>query len=158
MTSPTTGSGIEFLDEPPAIEEPHVRQWEINNDEARKNLVIDEIMEMLGDRVEQHPTQRFRVRLVVDEAVTNAVAHGCPTGDETVRVDFFRAPMTFVVRVNDNGPGFKKEDLADPTEPGNELREHGRGVFIMERYSQRLAFSNGGREVTVWMSLEEQAT
>lgn len=153
MSNPTMGSGVGFQEDTPPVEEPHVKQWDLAADENLKNELIDEILEILGDDIGTAQSERFRYRLVIDEALSNAVSHGCPKGDELIRVDLYRSTTSFALRVTDQGPGFKKELLVDPTEPANQLREHGRGVFIMERYSRRMVFSGGGRELTIWMDL-----
>ncbi|MGE3164329.1 MAG: ATP-binding protein [Planctomycetota bacterium] len=153
MSNPTMGSGVVFQDETPEVAEPHVKQWDLPADEHVKNDLIDEILGLLGEGIGTTQSERFRYRLVIDEALTNAVTHGCPKGVETIRVDLFQASTSFALRVKDQGPGFRRELLVDPTAPGNELREHGRGVFIMERYSKRVVFSSGGRELTLWMEL-----
>lgn len=156
MGSPTLGPNIEFLEESPEIDEPLVQNWEMAPNNSAKNQVIDEIIDMLCREADQHPTQRFRYRLVVDEALTNAITHGRPEGtNPPVHVEFYQSESCFVLRVRDQGPGFRKEDLLDPTQPRNQMREHGRGVFIMDRYAARLAFAHGGREVTMWIDLED---
>ena len=154
MADPTVGSRVEFLDESPEIEEPLAKQWELAPDGGMKNEVIEEIIEFLGGRERMNPSLHFRYRLVIDEALTNALQHGCPDGEGRVEVACHVSPSRCVIRVEDQGPGFTFDTVPDPTAPGNEFREHGRGILIMDRYAQRVAYSEGGRQVTLWLSIE----
>ncbi|MCY3022038.1 MAG: ATP-binding protein [Planctomycetota bacterium] len=55
-----------------------------------------------------------RARLCVDEALTNAIMHGCKyDSSKLVRVRAFVTPDEWSVLVEDPGPGFREEDLPD---------------------------------------------
>lgn len=154
MADPTIGSRVEFLEDSPGIEEPLAKHWDLDPESAAKNEVIEEIIEFLGGRERMNPSLHFRYRLVIDEALTNAISHGCPNGTESISVDCHVSPTRCVVRIHDQGPGFSYDTVPDPTAPGNEFREHGRGILIMDRYAQRVVYADQGRQVTLWLSIE----
>jgi len=84
----------------------------------------------------------------VTEAVTNAITHGNKqdkTKDVDLVLDSNRNKLSFVVE--DQGPGFQYDELADPTEPENLLKLGGRGVFLMKNLSDLVVFSNEGSKV-----------
>ena len=147
---------MEFVSDKPVIEEEHVEHWLIAPAPERKNQVIEEIIAYLSQRLALTPSMLFRYRLCLDEALTNAITHGCPGGEQLpVEVDFHWCAESWVLRVVDQGPGFCVEDLPDPDAPGAELSEHGRGVLILQRFTESLTYAQGGREVVLRMSFEE---
>lgn len=147
---------MEFVSDTPVIEEEHVERWVIPPVAERKNRVIEEIIGYLSQRQTLSPSMLFRYRLCLDEALTNAITHGCPGGEERpVEVDFYWSTDSWAVRVVDQGPGFRPEDLPDPDAPGAELSEHGRGVLILQRFTESLTYAQGGREVLLRMSSKD---
>lgn len=53
-------------------------------------------------------------------------------------------------RVTDPGDGFDHRNLPDPTCPENLLREHGRGLLLVQCFMDDLAFNERGNEVTLF--------
>ena len=147
---------MEFVSDNPVIEEEHIEHWVIPPVPEWKNKVIEEVIGHLSQRVALSASMLFRYRLCLDEALTNAITHGCPQGEQLpVEVDFYWCPGSWAVRVVDQGPGFRAEDLPDPDAPGAELAEGGRGVLILQRFTESLTYAQGGREVVLRMSSKE---
>ncbi len=93
------------------------------------------------------PIDLFAVRILLREAVMNAVVHG--GGEETtgcgtldVRVD----AEGVTIRVSDNGPGFVHDRLPNTREV---LSDGGRGIPLMKLYSDVMEFNDKGNEVTL---------
>ena len=84
----------------------------------------------------------------VMEAVNNAVQHG-NKNDERKSVDIYCSVTDKLVmfRIIDEGPGFKFNDIPDPTKPENIEKTSGRGIFLMNHLADEVSFSNEGREV-----------
>ncbi len=78
-------------------------------------------------------TERCTVCLVsCTEAVNNAIIHGnksAPDKSVTVRCTVEKKYLT--IRVKDEGRGFDPEELQDPREEKNLMKESGRGFFLM---------------------------
>lgn len=92
----------------------------------------------------------FAIRLVMDEALTNAVRHGNgsdPT--KNVTVEFSADATKLTVSIEDEGPGFKPEELPDPTAVENLCRPHGRGVMLMRAYMTDVSYNDRGNRVTL---------
>jgi anti-sigma regulatory factor (Ser/Thr protein kinase) len=91
----------------------------------------------------------IRVELALEEALANAIRHGC-CGDPTkqlqccVAIDE-RGEVTIVVR--DPGKGFDPSAVADPTTPDNILKPSGRGIFLINELMDDVKFAEGGREL-----------
>jgi anti-sigma regulatory factor (Ser/Thr protein kinase) len=89
------------------------------------------------------------VELALQEAVANAVRHGCK-GDSTkniqcvVTVD---AAGEVVIVVRDPGPGFDPSKVPDPLGAENLFKPSGRGVFLINGLMDEVEYADGGREV-----------
>ena len=89
------------------------------------------------------------VELSMQEAIANAVRHGCG-GDATkfiqccVTVD---ASGEVVVVVRDPGPGFDPSKVPDPLGAENLFKPSGRGVFLINGLMDQVEYADGGREV-----------
>lgn len=55
--------------------------------------------------------------------------------------------VTFVVR--DEGPGFDRRSIPDPTDPGNLSRPHGRGLFMIHHLMDEVRHNAAGNEITL---------
>ena len=95
--------------------------------------------------------KEFEVEVALQEALANAVVHGCKEDPEkqvqiSVACDENRG-MLVVIR--DPGSGFDASDLPSPVEGQQLYRDHGRGVFLINRLMDEVRYEHGGREI--WM-------
>ena len=91
------------------------------------------------------------VELALDEALANAIRHGC-NNDPTKEIQCVvstDADGEVVILVRDPGPGFDVERVPNPLEPANLLKSSGRGVFLINQLMDRVEFANRGREVVM---------
>lgn len=92
----------------------------------------------------------FGMRLAVEEAIVNGVRHGHqydPT--KQVLVQYKVRPDRVLVRIQDEGPGFRPTDVPDPTALDNLARCSGRGLFLMQNYATRVRYNTRGNSVTL---------
>jgi len=82
------------------------------------------------------------------EAANNAILHGNKL-DESKNVYIkFKIDNKFLrIIVKDQGNGFDYKNIPDPTSPENLEKINGRGVFLMERLSDKIEFSENGSQV-----------
>ena len=82
------------------------------------------------------------------EAANNAILHGNKL-DENKKVNIkFKIEDKFLkVIVRDQGTGFDYKHIPDPTAPENIEKINGRGVFLMERLSDKILFTDNGSQV-----------
>lgn len=91
---------------------------------------------------------QFAIRLALDEAITNAVRHGNRLNPELkVTIDYRIDDELFLITVQDQGPGFKPENVPDPTLEENLERPCGRGIMLMRAYMTEVDYSPTGNTV-----------
>lgn len=79
--------------------------------------------------------------LSVREAVNNAVLHGNKKDPaKLVEFEMERRGDAVTVRVWDEGTGFDRSLLSDPTTPENLLRPSGRGIFLIKQFVDGVRF------------------
>ena len=83
------------------------------------------------------------IDMAVRESVANAVKHGNLL-DETKQVELTFSNQTdgLQIVVRDSGRGFAVEDVPDPTNPENLLKENGRGILFMRAFMDKVEWSN----------------
>ncbi len=90
-------------------------------------------------------TGSHRAELCFDEAITNAMIHGNKLDPaRKVRVALFADDERWGAIIEDEGNGFKPEDLPKPGAEDFLLRETGRGIMLMDSYVERLAYNRKG--------------
>jgi serine/threonine-protein kinase RsbW len=113
--------------------------------------VVDTISETL-ERLNVPEQKRFEIALAVQEALANAVVHGCNNDpSKQVRCQLKSDPQgRTVIIVTDPGPGFSPERLANPKQDENLYEDHGRGVYLIRQLMDRVQFENSGNEIRMW--------
>lgn len=88
------------------------------------------------------------------EAANNAILHGNKL-DETknVNIVFKIDGNKLMVIIDDEGGGFDYRNVPDPTAPENIENVNGRGIFLMEKLSDKLEFNRNGATVLLEFNL-----
>ncbi len=118
---------------------------------------------------------RIQVAVAVTEGVTNAMLHGNleagsslrredraaydrlvaqrqgqePFRDRRVRVLAHESPTLVRYVIVDEGPGFDRSTLLDPTVPENISVVTGRGLFLIRSFMDRVEHNEKGNEITL---------
>jgi serine/threonine-protein kinase RsbW len=90
----------------------------------------------------------FAIKLALEEAMMNAIKHG-NRQDEKKKVHIeasVDSKQTEIV-VEDEGAGFVRKMVPDPTLPENLEKCSGRGVHLIEAYMHEVEWSHGGRRI-----------
>jgi serine/threonine-protein kinase RsbW len=113
--------------------------------------VVDTISEALT-QLEVPEQKRFEVALAVQEALANAVVHGCGNDrSKQVRCRLQSDPHgRIVIIVTDPGPGFSPDPLPDPQRGENLYADHGRGVYLIRQLMDEVHFEHSGNEIRMW--------
>jgi serine/threonine-protein kinase RsbW len=91
------------------------------------------------------------IGLAVQEALANAVTHGCQSdASKTIRCEVSADDQGHVlIVVADPGPGF---DYSAPPKPvvQDVYNDHGRGVFLIRQLMDEVSFDRGGSVIQMW--------
>lgn len=92
----------------------------------------------------------FALRLVIEEAVSNAFKHG-NRGRPGAHVDIEWEIKRDRVRISveDQGEGFDPESLPDPTDEDRLELPSGRGVLLIHAYMSDVQYNDRGNRVTM---------
>lgn len=97
-----------------------------------------------------------RIFLAVSEAVNNAILHGNHlNAQKNVLIRMNISGNQFKVEVKDEGNGFCKDLLQDPTCGKNIRKEHGRGLYLVRQLADELSFLEEGRRVLIQFTIPE---
>jgi serine/threonine-protein kinase RsbW len=108
--------------------------------------VIDEISIELGMKEEVYG----KILVSAMEAVNNAIVHGNKADrGRYVKIEFLYKKSELFISVEDEGTGFKPQEIPDPTKPENIENITGRGVFLMSKLADSIKFNEKGNRVTM---------
>lgn len=101
-----------------------------------QNLLIEELRaHAYSDKV------LFGIKLAIEEALVNAIKHGNQMDrSKKVHVKYTINDSHFLIQIEDEGSGFRPEDVPDPTAPENIERPCGRGLLLMRAYMTECDF------------------
>lgn len=90
----------------------------------------------------------FAIRLVIEEAVTNAFRHG-NNGDHAkgVDVEWNVGRDRIEIAVEDRGEGFDPSDVPDPTTDDRLTVPTGRGLLLIRAYMSDVRFNERGNRI-----------
>jgi serine/threonine-protein kinase RsbW len=98
----------------------------------------------------QHATEtiRFRLRVVLSEAISNAIIRG-NAEDHRKRVDVRVELVPEVIRVyvTDEGPGFDPASVPEPITPEQLDEARGRGLYLIRKLVDAVHFNEQGNSI-----------
>lgn len=106
-------------------------------DHLKKHLVLNE-------------DQIFDIKLVLEEALTNAIRHGNRSqATRKVDVNISCEDKHLIIEIRNEGEGFDVNKVPDPTTPKGLHKTSGRGVFLMRKIMDEVIYSDQGRQLTM---------
>jgi serine/threonine-protein kinase RsbW len=109
---------------------------------------LDPVLEAVVDLMVRHgypPADVWAVRLILEEAVCNAVKHGSRgQPGKQVHIRCCISPERVLGEVEDEGCGFDPEQVLDPRRSENLDRPDGRGLLLMRHYATWLRIREPG--------------
>ena len=116
----------------------------IPSDTSAGHEVQERIVSLLEER-DYSMRDVFSVRLALEEALVNAIKHGNQLDPEkSVRIHCDVEQDRVYVEIEDQGPGYKPEDVPDPTLDENIERASGRGLMLIKSFMNRVEFNEKG--------------
>jgi anti-sigma regulatory factor (Ser/Thr protein kinase) len=145
------------------------------NNSRQVPSVVSFLQEQLARMNLCDETDRIRVGVALEEAITNAIYHGNlqvsselreqgedvfhaeatrrrlsrPYRDRHVRLTatITHAEARFVIV--DEGPGFNRANLPDPTDPANLDKPSGRGLLLIHHFMDEVKHNQAGNQITL---------
>lgn len=108
-----------------------------------QNRILDEV-----DKHHYKSDAVFAIKLAMEEVITNAIKHGNKfdqSKNVTIQATVGEAETEIIVE--DEGPGFMREKVPDPTAPENLEKPSGRGLLLIESYMSSVDYSKNGRRI-----------
>ena len=93
---------------------------------------------------------QFAIHLALDEAIANAICHGNHEDPhKQIVVEYEISDEAVSISVRDEGAGFDRSSVPDPTLDENLDKPHGRGIMLMNAYMSKVEFSAKGNCVII---------
>ena len=87
----------------------------------------------------------WSVRLALEEAIVNAIRHGNQRDpSKMVQILCDLSEDRVFLEIRDEGPGFRLEDVPDPTADENLEKPSGRGLMLMRSFMTRVEIVGKG--------------
>ncbi|HEX3357475.1 MAG TPA: ATP-binding protein [Tepidisphaeraceae bacterium] len=120
-------------------------KFEIDSDLTKQREIQKQILDAV-EKAGYTSDNVFAVKISLEEALINAIKHGNKHDqNKKVRVQATVSPEETEITIEDEGPGFERKDVPDPTAEENLLKCSGRGILLIETYMDRVEYSKSGR-------------
>ncbi len=118
--------------------------------EHREIRAVQERVAAALDDLQYSSTDKFSVRLALEEALVNAIEHGNRSDPaKLVRIRCCANRQKIRLEVEDLGWGFCREQVPCPTLDENLERPNGRGIKLMRELMNLLEFNERGNLVVM---------
>ena len=115
---------------------------------------VERLVDEVSEACQMSSQVYGNVLIATLEAANNAILHGNKlNAGKDVNIAFKWSALKLELEVSDQGKGFNFSNIPDPTSPGNVEKVNGRGVFLMEKLSDAIAFRENGRIVNLTFNL-----
>ena len=123
------------------------KDLQISSDVQNLRLV-EKLIDELQFELDLSDESYGNVLVATMEATNNAIVHGNKSDpNKQVSLQIQKVKNELVVNITDQGEGFDPRSIPDPTAPENIEKINGRGIFLMERLSDEIHYSDKGRIV-----------
>ncbi len=118
---------------------------------------IESISVEIAQKMNFSKDLKDNLSIAVTEAVGNAIVHGNKKNTNKKVYILFKLKKNQVdVFVKDEGKGFNPDELDDPLNPKNLMKESGRGIFILKALTDDVSFSFSPSGTTVKFTLKKK--
>lgn len=125
--------------------------WEIDRTiPSEADAAIALITEMIDQLRDKNWDEQdvFSIHLALEEALMNAIKHGNQRDvSKKVEVRGTVSKSQFEITVKDEGKGFVRSEVPNPTDEGNLEKTSGRGLMLMEFYMSEVNYNETGNQI-----------
>ncbi|MEJ5315558.1 MAG: ATP-binding protein [Tenuifilum sp.] len=116
--------------------------------------LIEKTIDEITEKLTLTPDVYGKILIAAIEGVNNAIVHGNKLDDKkVVKVNIKICDTKVCITISDQGKGFDPNTIPDPTIPENIENISGRGVFLMKKLSDEIAFENNGTTVKMTFNI-----
>lgn len=116
---------------------------------------LESILKQLKTELNLSDEEYFNLHVCVGEIFINAVYHGNRfDNNKFVEVMVHATDKEIVVSITDEGNGFEEANVINPLDEINLLKDYGRGIFIVRKYSQKVVLKQSARGFCVEFTLK----
>jgi len=109
---------------------------------------IEETLTQIKKEAPVSDEEIFDLRLVLEEAITNAIKHGNKSSpDLKVEITITLDKNRLLIKVKDSGQGFDHRNVPDPTRKETLMKTSGRGIYLIKKIMDEVSFHDNGREI-----------
>lgn len=141
-----------------SAQSPSSRQFSfvIHSDFDESRVIQDQIMAAVT--AASYPDNDvFAIKLALEEAMINAIKHGNKLDPKKrVRIEASVGHDQVEFMIHDEGAGFVKAEVPDPTLEENLEKNSGRGILLIEAYMSFAEWTDGGRKLRMGKKREAQ--
>lgn len=106
---------------------------------------IPDFVDQIRDECELEEDHSETFKLVLSEAVTNAILHGNKENKKKkVDIKIQVSDESITADVKDQGEGFNPDANKNPLEEENLLDTSGRGIFLIRQFADHVEFTENG--------------
>ena len=125
---------------------------EIFKSEKKSISNIEPILNRLRHQIPLTLEKYYNILISVTEAINNAIIHGNRLDlNKDVKFELKADSNKIIITVTDEGSGFNPDELLDPTQPDNLLKENGRGVFLIKQLCDEVTIKSTSKGTKVIM-------
>lgn len=111
---------------------------------------IDDIIEGIKKRFEINDTIAHNLMMAFHEGITNAILHGNKLDPKkSVEITIEKIHTDLSITISDEGDGFNPNQLPDPTDESNVMKSGGRGVFLIQKFADKVEYNEKGNTVNL---------
>lgn len=124
-------------------------EFTLPSDYAAQEIVHERIVAQIHS-VNATRRDEFAIRMVLEEALTNAMKHG--NGLDVNKKVFVKSTLDnriITIEIQDEGNGFSPDRLPDPTADENLGRPSGRGVLLIRSFMDEVEYNEKGNRLTM---------
>jgi serine/threonine-protein kinase RsbW len=122
-------------------------EWRIASNFDESKVVQKQIVDDVARRGFNHQCI-FAIKLALEEALNNAIRHGNRLDKiKHVHIKAIINDKQSEIIIEDEGPGFDRAGVPDPTLDENLEKCSGRGILLIEAYMDRAEWTKGGRRL-----------
>jgi serine/threonine-protein kinase RsbW len=110
--------------------------------EPKEIASVEPFLKEINDALRLDDGTFYRLLVAGTEAINNGILHGNKSDPrKKVFATCCVKGSELVLRVQDQGSGFKPEEVPDPLEEKNLMKTSGRGIFLMRSLMDKVAFT-----------------